>query len=733
MIVNGNLTLNAQGQSEVQNLVIERVSTIPTFLSSEAGRVIYHTSESTFYMNNGVQWIKIATGGDAAALENEVAAIELAVGLANNGGFIPWTGSTYLSTATTIRDGVAALDSAIAGEVTARNAAISSVVASVNTETSRATAAEDALDTKIDQETSRATTAESALSADIATETTRATNAENTLDAKIDTETTRAEGAEATLLAAINTEKTRAEGAEATLQTAITAEVTRATAAESVLTSSVGTLNTELDALEATVTANAAADAAAIDARVLKAGDSMTGNLAMNGNRVTGIATPVGATDAVNKEYLEQLVATQRIWRDPVRAARMRGYTSGTHLATETFAYADSVILKDGGAGFLPPFNDAAFEEGSILQFVGQAGADATDIGNWREIQNGPFAPAESAFIVASNKFADFAFAVDQIITYKDSAFVAYTPKIGDTVLVSDEQSADFGNTFTYIKDDTNVLRWIQTSGANSIGAGLGLKYTGNILHVNLGAGIAELPSDEVGLDVYSASGLMLSTDGSTPSASADAKLALRFDGTTIVGSSNGIRVAQSVLDSVTDVANDLADEVVRATAAETSLSAAIATETTNRVAAIDDVQGQVADVRGDLSALTVQNQADHQALQSAITTEATDRANADSALNTNLTNQINALNSTLDTRCDAIENRLDRSYFLYTSSAAATTHNIAHNTGRRFPIVSVYFADTGEQIMPQSVIPIDDNNLVVTVNQAINCKVAVMGVYSPV
>lgn len=62
---------------------------------------------------------------------------------------------------------------------------------------------------------------------------------------------------------------------------------------------------------------------------------------------------------------------------------------------------------------------------------------------------------------------------------------------------------------------------------------GVGLSVTGNTVNVNLGAGIAQLPTDEVGIDVYAPTGgaLILTTDGSTASEDTGAKLHLKLNG----------------------------------------------------------------------------------------------------------------------------------------------------------------------------------------------------------
>jgi hypothetical protein len=61
---------------------------------------------------------------------------------------------------------------------------------------------------------------------------------------------------------------------------------------------------------------------------------------------------------------------------------------------------------------------------------------------------------------------------------------------------------------YTYDADTTS---WVQFTGAGQVAAGVGLDKSGNTLNVLLGAGIMEMPTDEVGVDVYSGSTMALS------------------------------------------------------------------------------------------------------------------------------------------------------------------------------------------------------------------------------
>jgi len=70
--------------------------------------------------------------------------------------------------------------------------------------------------------------------------------------------------------------------------------------------STLDTLNEIAEALNDDANAYATLDAK-IDTKVNKAGDTMSGNLAMGSNRVTGLATPSVGTDAVNLTYVTNL------------------------------------------------------------------------------------------------------------------------------------------------------------------------------------------------------------------------------------------------------------------------------------------------------------------------------------------------------------------------------------------------------------------------------------------
>lgn len=105
----------------------------------------------------------------------------------------------------------------------------------------------------------------------------------------------------------------------------------------------------------------------------------------------------------------------------------------------------------------------------------------------------------------------------------------------GITTLVNNENDSHFGQSFLYNQND---MEWYQISGPGAVDAGIGLYYSGTTLNVALGAGILELPSDEVGLDIEGGKAVQLTSTGTA------GQLTLVLDGSTLSQSGSGLEVA---------------------------------------------------------------------------------------------------------------------------------------------------------------------------------------------
>jgi len=186
---------------------------------------------------------------------------------------------------------------------------------------------------------------------------------------------------------------------------------------------------------------------ALVDATYVNAsGDSMSGNLAMGSNLITGLGAPSNPGDATNKSYVDS-VASGLSWKEPVQSV-------GTSLPG-TATTGDRFLNTADGKVYT-----------------------ATATNTW------------DAGVSPADGWALFDRATETGYVYSGSA-------------------------------------WVQFTGAGQITAGVGMSKTGNVLDINLGAGVKELPTDEVGLDLYSAGGLLLTTDGSAASTSSAAQLAI--------------------------------------------------------------------------------------------------------------------------------------------------------------------------------------------------------------
>lgn len=193
-------------------------------------------------------------------------------------------------------------------------------------------------------------------------------------------------------------------------------------------------------------------------------GDTMTGNLAFGGAAtVIGLTSPVNATDAATKGYVDSL-AGGLSWQEPVESVVTTNPTSGMTIGDRFLNTTDGKIYT-------------------------ATSATAVDAG---------VAPADG--------FALF------------------------------DRSTETG----YVYSGTE---WVQFTGAGQITAGVGLAKEGNVLNVNLGAGIAQLPTDEVGVDIYTGSALFLTTNGTAASTDTAAQLALRVGAGISQDNSNGIYI----------------------------------------------------------------------------------------------------------------------------------------------------------------------------------------------
>lgn len=541
------IRLKNAGVSEIQNVKLETLSAHPE-TDNFVGRVYFNSTDSKFYFCSnpvGPVFIPFATGGDASALQSEVDAIETSLGTMVDGSGVfqasAFSGFSNVSSPTSLTNALSQLDAAIEGkdtlaeldDVTITTPSAGHVLYYTTEWVNAApgsTSGVQAWDAALDSISGLSTSADQMIyttGSDTYTTTSLTSFARSLLD-DADAATARTtlgvQEADATLaaLAAFNTNGYLVQTAADTF----VGRTIEGTAGNVVVTNGDGVAaNTSIDLATVSqansgnfvkvtldsygrVTGNTAVVASDItglvDATYVNvAGDTMTGNLAMNGNSVTGIAAPVGGTDATNKNYVDALVAGLT-WKNAARVATTGPVTLATDLEAGdvvdgvTLVAGDRVLVKD------------------------QTNPE----------ENGIYVVQASGAAVRST---------DMDVAGEFSAATLYV-KEGST-----QANTGWTQTEEVTTVDTDDVVFVQFTGAGTFVAGVGLDLTGNTFSVNLGAGIAQLPTDEVGIHLYgSASGLQLTTDGTTDSTDTGAQLQVKVDGSTVTKDSSGIKVANA-------------------------------------------------------------------------------------------------------------------------------------------------------------------------------------------
>ena len=234
------------------------------------------------------------------------------------------------------------------------------------------------------------------------------------------------------------------------------------------------------------VTGNTAVVAADITALVDStyvnvSGDTMIGDLNMGTNFVTMTNPPTTGTQAANKAYVDS-VAAGLSWKDPVRAASTANisgtYNNGASGVGATIAAGGTTITIDG---------------------VALANADRLLVKNQTTTAN------NGIYLVSG--------VGSSVVLTRTVNMDAPGEFYGAAVLVTaGTTNINTGWTQTEVVATvgTDPVLWIQFSGSNTYVWGAGLSNSGNTVNVNMGAGIIQLPSDEVGIDVASGKAVQL-------------------------------------------------------------------------------------------------------------------------------------------------------------------------------------------------------------------------------
>lgn len=230
-----------------------------------------------------------------------------------------------------------------------------------------------------------------------------------------------------------------------------------------------------------------------------------TANIGFGGFKVTSVGTPTTGTDATNKNYVDALVVGLE-WKAAAQAAT---------TATLTATYAN------GTAGV-----------GATLTNSGTQAAFAVDgytaVLNDRILVKDQTAQLQNGIYTVTTLGSG---ATNWILTRATDADTSAEVNNATLFVTNGTVNKDTGWTQTFanpaIGTDTVVFQ--QFTGAGTYVAGTGLTLTGNTFSVNLGAGIEELPTGDVGIDLFNTTtgALILTTTGTNRSTAANSQLQL--------------------------------------------------------------------------------------------------------------------------------------------------------------------------------------------------------------
>jgi hypothetical protein len=230
------------------------------------------------------------------------------------------------------------------------------------------------------------------------------------------------------------------------------------------------------------------------------------------------------------------------------------------------------------------------------------------------------------------------------------------------------------------------------------ITAGVGLSKSGNTINVNLGAGIGQLPTDEVSVDIRPSSGLFLTEDGTTASGNTGAQLAIQLNGVSLANTASGIKVAASGI-TATELAASVAGGGLVGGAGTPLAVGAGSGITVNA----DSIQVDTTYLNG------IYARQDGATFTGPVVVPAP-VADSQAARKIDV---------------DTVNSRFTSSYVLYNGSTSSATHIITHNLNQQYPQVTVYDSNN-RVIIPDEIAATDANTTTVSFAAAITCKVAI-------
>lgn len=454
----------------------------------------------------------------------------------------------------------------------------------------------------------------------------------------------------------------------------------------------------------------------------------------LNAGLATKQATVTGAATTIVSANLSPLRAVVtdaagKVAESTVTAAEI-GYLAGV-----TSNLQSQIDAKEDGLGYVP-VNKAGDSVNGNLTFGGTstvknlaAPVDDTDAVRLVDLETRLAGLDFQGDVVGTED--DYVDQAGRYIYVDGATFIegAFTPNAGDIVVVNAageiqeiaydiSVSGENGALVWNITDGVwmNLVAgvWSAFGGLSGVTAGTGLEKSGNTISVRLGAGIANLPSGEVGIELKANAGLQL-VDPSTglDSTASNAVLGVKV-GSALETTAGGLNVKASGVTEAMIAASVAGNGLVGGAGSALAVGAG-----TGIVVAADTVAFDT--TFGDARYLTLTGGT----LTGALVLAGDAVANLEAVT----LQQLNGAIATAGGNTTALAARLNAGTFVYEEvTTASATHVVNHNLGNKYATVVV--TDENDEVMiPQSITFNTANSLTVTFAGASLCRVIVTGV----